>query len=141
MPVRVTPQDGTSRWVQNLSASQARITTGVNAVTVSPGQKAAANKAAWVAAMADPNVQAKWATRVAAVPLETWKSLMLEVGIPRIAAGAQAKQSKYLSFAEKFYPFLTRVVAQIDSMDSTSFAARVNRATQFMTLVHAYSSQ
>lgn len=140
MAVRVSPADGVARWVQNLSASGPRITTGVNAVSVSPGQRAAAQKAKWIASLSDPQVQNKWASRVGAVSLEEWRDLMVNVGIPRIASGAQAKQGKYLAFAEKFYPFLSRVVGQIDALDSSSFQARVQRAVQFMTLVHNYNA-
>ena len=141
MPVRVTPTDGTSRWVTGMTGATARITTGVDAVTVAPGQKAAAQKAKWIAALSSPTIQNKWEANVKSVDLATWQNLMKTVGIPRIAAGAQAKQGKYEAFAAKFYPFLTNVVNQIDNMDSTTFAARVQRATQFMTLVHAYSGR
>lgn len=140
MAVRVSPSDGTDRWVQNLGAAGPRITTGVESVTVSPGRLAAAQRAKWVASMTDPRTHDKWANRVGALDLNTWKDLMTKVGIPRIAAGAQAKQGKYLAFAEKFYPFLSRVVGEIEGMDSTSFQARVQRAVQFMTLVHNYGT-
>lgn len=140
MAVRVSPSDGTAAWVSGLQNAGARITTGVDSVTVAPGRQAAAAKAKWVAAITNPQTQNKWAERVGAVDLETWRSLMKEVGIPRIASGAQAKQGKYQAFAEKFYPFLSRVVQQVEGMPSTTFADRVNRATQFMTLAHNYST-
>lgn len=138
MPVRTSPQDATSYWVQNLSGASAKITAGVQRVSQSPGQAAAAKAAKWVAAMQDPAVQAKWKNNVGAVSLADWQQMMTTVGIPRIAAGAQAKQSKYLAFAEQFFPFLARNVQQVEQMDDTSFAARVQRAVQMMTLNHQF---
>lgn len=138
MPVRTSPADATTKWVARLSAATAEITAGVQAVTTSPGVQAAAKSAKWVAAMQDPAVQAKWKNNVGAVSLADWQSLMLTVGIPRIAQGAQAKQAKYQAFAEQFFPFLARNVAQVAQMDDTSFAARVQRAVQMMTLNHNF---
>lgn len=138
MAVRTSPQDGTSRWVQQLSASGQRITAGVQAVQTAPGAAAAAKLQKWVAAMTDPATHQKWRNNVAAVSLQQWQSLMTEVGIPRIAAGAQAKQSKYLAFAEQFYPFLQRGVQQVQQMDDTSFEARIQRAVAMMNYTHGF---
>jgi hypothetical protein len=140
MPVRVSPQDGTERWVNNLGAAGPRITTGVEAVQVSPGRLAAQARSKWVAAMTDPRTHDKWEQRVGSLDVNTWRDLMIKVGIPRIASGARDKQGKYLAFAEKFYPFLHRVVGQVEQMPSTDFASRVQRAVQFMTLVHNYGT-
>lgn len=141
MPVRVSPSDATSRWVQQLSGAGARITAGVQAVSTSPGQAAAAKFQKWVASLQDPAVQQKWRTNVAAVQLSEWQQLMTEVGIPRIASGAQAKQGKYQAFAESFFPFLARNVAQVEAMDDSTFQARVQRAVQMMTLNHGYKGK
>lgn len=138
MPVRTSPSDGTSRWVTNLSGAGTRISAGVDAVSRAPGLAAADKFQKWVAAMQDPNVQAKWRNNVAAVSLSQWQDLMKKVGVPRIAAGAQAKQSKYLAFAEQFYPFLARGVQQIQSMDDTSFEARIQRAVAMMNYTHTF---
>lgn len=141
MPVRVSPADGTQRWVSGLQGATTRITTGVDSVTTAPGVKAAAQKAKWIAKLASPAVQNKWEANVKAVDLATWQQLMKNVGIPRIAQGAQEKQSKYEAFATKFYPFLANVVRQIDNLPNQTFADSVNRVTQYMTMVHAYGQQ
>jgi hypothetical protein len=128
----VSPSDATSKWVSRLSGATQEITTGVANVTTAPGQQAAAKSAKWVAAMTSPTVQAKWKNNVGAVSLATWQQLMTQVGIPRIATGAQQKQGKYLAFAEQFFPYLQRGVQQIEAMDDTSLAARIQRAVAMM---------
>lgn len=141
MPVRTSPNDATSKWVSRLSGATQEITAGVQRVQTSPGQAAAAKFNKWVAAMTDPAIQQKWRANVGALSLQTWQQLMTEVGIPRIAAGAQAKQGKYLAFAEQFFPYLQRGVQQVQAMDDSSFAARVQRAVAMMTYNHGFKRQ
>jgi hypothetical protein len=138
MGVRSTPADATSKWVSHLSAATQEITTGVNNVTVSPGASAAAKFNKWVASMTDPGIQQKWKTNVGAVTLQQWQTSMTTIGIPRIAAGAQAKQGKYQDFATQFFPFLERGMATVNAMDDTSFAARVQKAVAMMTYNHGF---
>lgn len=80
-------------WVNNLSGATARMQAGAQAVTTAPGQAAAAQQAVWLA-----NVTAsanRWASAVAAVPLATWQQDYIQKGLPRVATGAQAAQTKF----------------------------------------------
>lgn len=126
MPVRANAQQATAKWVQNIGQATERITAGVQAVSVSPGQKAAAAHAKWLA-----RVQAaadKWRSRVGAVSLQDWQQSMISVGIPRIAQGAQAKQGKMEAFMNEFLPYLSQGVQRIDSMPSVTLEDGINRA-------------
>ena len=127
--VRVTPDQGAQKWTSRLSAASTEITNGVNRVTVAPGQLAAAKFDKWLA-----GVQAsaqKWRSRVASVPLETWRAATI-AGIPRIATAAQAKQGKYQAFASEFYPFLEAGMAKVHALPDSDINARINRAVQMM---------
>src|SRR5574337_2009535 len=88
MPVRATAADATSKWVTNLSGSTERIKAGVQRVTTAPGQKAAAQSQKWLQRVTAS--QDKWRQRVASVSLQSWQASMTDVGIPRVAQGAQA---------------------------------------------------
>ena len=127
MPVRSNPQAATAKWVQNLSAAADRMTAGANAVTKAPGQAAAAAKAKWlqrVTAAAD-----KFAANVGAVTLQQWQQAYIEIGVPRVAQGAQAKQGKMLNFQTQFLPYLQRGVATIDAMPSVTLEDGIARAS------------
>lgn len=110
MPMPTAAQ-AAAKWTQNLGAAGQRITDGVNAVTVAPGQVAARNKTAYV-----NGVQAKadkWASRTAAVPLNDWQQSVIQKGVPRIASGAQAAQPKMEAFMAKFLPYTASGVASL----------------------------
>jgi hypothetical protein len=128
---RVTPEQATAKWLQRLSASSQQITDGVNGVTVAPGTKAAAAKDLWanrVMAAKD-----KWASRVASVSLTEWQSSMINVGIPRIAQGAQAKQGKVQDFMAQFLPYLDTGVAKVKAMPKGDLSSSIARASAMIT--------
>lgn len=126
MPVRATPTDATNKWVTNLSGATARVQAGVARVTEAPGRKAAAQSQKWLQRVTAS--QDKWARRVGSVSLQSWQQSMTDVGIPRIAQGAQAKQGKYTDFANEFFPHLERGVQKIDAMPSVTLEDNINRA-------------
>ena len=123
---RVTAEQATAKWVQRLSAASQQITDGVNGVTVAPGTKAAAAKQLWAQRVAA--AQDKWAQRVGSVTLQQWQQAMIEVGIPRIATGAQAKQGKMTDFMNQFLPYLDQGVQKVNAMPKGDINASIARA-------------
>lgn len=103
------------------------MTTGANSVTKAPGLAAAAAKQKWLqrtTAAAD-----KFAANVARVSLQEWQSAYINIGIPRVSQGAQAKQGKVQSFMDDFLPYLARGVAQVDAMPSVTLEDNIAKAT------------
>ncbi len=100
-----------ANWAQRLGASTTKIQAGVQAVTVSPGQAAAANKSGYVqgvAANAD-----KWGRNVAAVSLSTWQQDTINKGLPRISTGATAAQPKMEAVMAKMIPYINSGLTQL----------------------------
>lgn len=126
MPVRATPSSATAKWVQNLSSATTQMQAGAMAVTQAPGQAAAAAADKWLTRVTQS--KQKFATNVAAVSLASWQNSYVNIGIPRVAQGAQAKQGKYQAFAADFFPYLQRGVANIDAMPSTTLQDGIARA-------------
>lgn len=127
MPVRTTAEQATSKWVQHLSAATQQITDGVQRVNRAPGQAAAAQSQRWFARLTA--AQDKWRTNVGRVSLQDWQNSMVNVGIPRIAQGAQAKQGKFTNFMQAFLPYLQTGVAKVDAMPNVTLEDAINRST------------
>ncbi|SRR6266568_2623200 len=126
---RVNPQEGTTKWVQRLSAATADIAAGISRVQEAPGMAAARSAAKY-----QNNVTAafpKWKRNVQAVQLSEWQQ-SAQAGVSRVAQGAQQKQGKYQAFAQSFYPHLDSGVAKIKGMPNDTFEARVQRAVAMM---------
>lgn len=133
---RVDPGAAAQKWSSRLSGATTEITAGVNKVTQAPGQQAAAKADKWF-----QNVTAakdKWKRNVASVSVDDWKQSMTNIGIPRIAQGAQAKQGKYTAFASSFYPHLDAGTAKVNAMPDTTFDQRIARMVAMATHNHSY---
>lgn len=107
---KTDPTAAANKWRDHLSAAAPDIKAGVQAVTVAPGQLAAAQADVWIA-----NIMAskeKWKTRVQ-VPLGEWQDKMINLGIPRIATGASENVGKMATFLTSFLPHVERGVAQM----------------------------
>jgi hypothetical protein len=126
MPVRANAQQATEKWVTNIGQATQRITSGVQAVQVAPGQAAAAAHQKWLTRVQES--ADKWRQRVGSVSLQDWQSAMINVGIPRVAQGAQAKQHKMESFMNDFLPYLTQGVQRVEGMPSVTLEDNINRA-------------
>lgn len=126
-----TPEQATQKWVQRIGVAGDAMKQGVMSVTVAPGAQAAKQKAAWLAKLQAS--QDKWASRVASVSLADWQNSMVNIGIPRVASGAQQKQGKYTAFAQEFFPFLDQVTASTRAMPKVTLQDSINRVTNQIT--------
>lgn len=127
MPVRSTPQQATAKWLTNISAATDRMQAGAMAVQTAPGQLAAQAADKWLARVTQS--KAKFAANVGAVSLQSWQQSYVNVGIPRVAQGANAKQAKVTSFMNQFLPYLATGLQTIDKMPSTTLEDGIARAT------------
>ena len=107
----VDPNTLATAWANNLAAAGPRMQAGAAAVTTSPGQAAAAQQAVWLA-----NTQAAanlWAQKVSAVTTAQWQNDFITKGIPRVATGAQAAQSKFASTLGKILQAEKTIVSSL----------------------------
>jgi hypothetical protein len=137
MPVTaMTADQVAAKWSQRLQASTQQITDGVNAVTVAPGATAAQRADLWLARVTAS--KAKWQAKVGAVTLDQWKAAMLNVGVGRVAQGAQVAQPKVAAFMTKFLPYLKTGVAQVQAMPKVTLQDSINRAVAMIQYNAAY---
>ena len=125
-----------TRWANNLGAATQKITDGINAVKVAPGQKAAAQSAVWLA-----NTQAsqgKFARNVAAVSLQTWQNAAITKGVNRVGPGAQAAEAKMAAFMARFLPFVNSSVASLPARGNLQ--QNIQRMVQHVTNMSKFSA-
>lgn len=127
---KLDPAAAREKWARNLSASTQDIAAGVQRVTQAPGQAAAQKRDKWRTGV--QQAEEKWARNVSRVSLPEWQDRMLNIGVARVAQGAQAKGDKYENFAREFYPHLDAGVARVKAMDDSTQEARIQRAVAMM---------
>lgn len=131
--VRVSPAQGASTWQSQFSASGAKYTAGVQAVTTSPNQKAAAAADTWLARLNDAKTKAKFIAKNNSVSLADWKNNAVNIGASRLSSGATKGAPKMQAFATQFYPFLDQTLAKVNAMPNVTLEQRIARATTLMT--------
>ena len=132
MAVKATAASAAQAWSTGFSGATQKYTDGINAVTVAPGQQAAAQKNLYV-----QNVQAQsnvWAMKVAAVSLQDWKNAATTTGAQRLATGASKGAPKMQSFMTNFLPQLSGVVDGLPARGS--FEQNLQRFNAYATALH-----
>lgn len=133
----MTPDQIAAEWASRLASSTSKITAGVQAVSVAPGQAAARQKNVWAqntAASVD-----KWASRTASVTLGDWQTQMVQKGIPRIASGAAASQAKFTSFMSQLLPYQASAKSSLPARGTLD--QNIARMTQWVRAMAQFSAQ
>lgn len=127
-----SPADAAQRWQQQFGAAGPRWASGIDSVTTPPGVAAAAAKPLYVAGV---NANAdKWAARVAAVPLQTWKDVSKSKGQGRLASGAQAGMAKYQQAIGRVLEAEKSIISSLPPRGTVE--QNVERSRQFQLLMH-----
>ena len=101
-----SPSFAAQKWSRNIGAATKTIEEGVQNVTVSPTEKAAARADAYAQGCQNAVLTQKFQNSLRRVSLDQWKQAMLQKGLQRIAGGAAAAVTKMEQFFAEFLPFL-----------------------------------
>jgi hypothetical protein len=122
-----TPQQATRKWASRLKGATQEIREGVERVTESPMDKAADKADKYLEGVQNAVSSGKFADRLRATPLSTWKDNTLNKGIGRIAAGVDAAEGKVETFFGELLPFQERLANQVDSMPDVTLDDSIQR--------------
>jgi hypothetical protein len=122
------PLQVTEKLIRNLSNATQSIRDGINAVTESPTEQAAAQGDLMLQKIQEAVNSGRWGERLRSVSLADWKNATLDKGVDRIASGAQASKAKILSFFEQWLPYEEQISQQVKQMPKGTIEDSVNRA-------------
>lgn len=133
MSVKLTPSEARIKQATNLKAATNTMAARINQVTEAPGVKAAAKAEKMKQNLVKAIDDGTWQRNVAAVPLEEWKSKMINKGLPRIASGIDASAAKVENFYSQFFPHLDKIADKVDKMPDLTLQDSIARMTVQVT--------
>lgn len=129
--------DAAQRWQTGFSGAGAKWAAGIEAVTVAPGQLAAAAAPRYLAGV-QQNAQ-KWASRTAGVSLAQWKAVAVQKGQGRLASGAQAGMAKYQARIGAVLDAEKSIIAGLPPRGTVE--QNIQRSAQFQMALHQAFAQ
>lgn len=138
----MSPTVALANWQAGMNGATTTITDGVNAVSVAPGQLAAAQANLWQQQVSSAATKTKWANRVGAVSLQNWKNDMIQKGVGRIAQGvsnAASPQGKATYFFSQLIPYIQAGNTTATLGPRGTYQQNVTRATNWMAYMHGFN--
>jgi len=128
---KLTASEFQEKHARRLKASVEDVRKGIDRVTESPTEKAAAKADKMLTNLTAAVQSGKWATGLKRVTLEEWKRKTRDVGVNRISAGIDAAKSKVVAFAEELLPHIDRGQEKLKGMPDITLDDSINRMTTF----------
>lgn len=119
------------KHARRLKASTEDVRRGIDRVTESPTDKAAAKQDKMLTNLTAAVQSGKWAAGLKRVTLEDWKKKARDVGVNRIAAGIDAAAAKVEAFADVLLPHIDRGKEKIKTMPDVTLDDNINRMVAF----------
>ncbi len=129
---RVTPQEYAEKWGRRLKGSTEDIRRGINRVSEAPGVAAARQQDLMLAKVTESISSGRWASKVAAVPLDEWKKKATDKGIGRIASGVDAAANTQVAMATELLANVDAAVAMVNQTPRGTLEDNITRMTTFV---------
>ena len=129
---KLTATEFQEKHARRLKAAVEDVRKGIDRVTESPTDMAAAKADKMLTNLTSAVQSGKWAAGLKRVSLEDWKRKARDVGVNRIAAGIDAAKDKTIAFAEVLLPHIDRGKDKIKGMPDVTLDDNINRMTTFV---------
>lgn len=137
----LTPQEWAEKWATRMQGATTAMSKGVDRVTISPGERAAAAKEKYrqrvLASLDDGTYEA--GNR--GYSPEEWKRAYKEKGIPRVSSGATSAKPKVQRYAEVAGPIARESSDQCAAMPNTNDAEALQRVAVNMANMKRIKAQ
>ena len=122
-----TPQQTARKWNSRLKGATTEIREGVESTDKNPMQLAAANPEKWLHGV--QNAVEKFVAGLNRVSVEEWKRRTIDIGIPRIAAGADAAVPAMEVFFAELADYQATIDRELAGMPDINLEDSIARAT------------
>ncbi len=129
---KLTPAEFQEKHARRLKAAISDMQKGVEAVTQSPTEAAAAKKEKMRAGINAAIDNGKWEQGLKRVTLAEWKDKMLTKGLGRVAAGIDAAAPKVVAFASELLPYQDNLKSELARMPDVTLEDSISRMTTFI---------
>ena len=123
----ITAQDAAAKWASRLKGATQEIRQGVESTDINPMERAADAADKYLNRVQESVNNGKYAARLRAVPLETWRRATIDKGIPRIASGVDAAEDDVEDFFTDLFNYQAPLKRQIESMPDTTLEDSIAR--------------
>ncbi len=134
--VSLSPTDISDKWGRRLKGAVADIQKGIDSVTVSPGEKAAAASDKMLANTTEAIANGRWGRAVAKMPLSEWKGLTKTKVAQRLAGGVDGAMGKRREFDTYLVNTVNGVLPAIAAMPDSTIEDSKARVGAFMDHMH-----
>lgn len=124
---RLTPAEIAAKQVQRSTAASQDYVKGIQSVTSSPMEAAAAQQDKMRQNVLASIDDGSWAAGLRAVSLQQWQAAATSKGQRNYAQGVKDAQSDILAFHQEFQPHVQQVQAQVKAMPSMSLEDNLAR--------------
>lgn len=138
---RLTPAQITEKHNRRLKAAVEDMRTGVENVSVAPTEQAAKKIAKMRAGIMAAIDSGKVERGLRRVSVDDWKKSMINVGIPRVAAGIDNASGKVEKFYGELMPYIDTVNAKVQKMPDVTLEDGINRMTTFVREMSKFKRQ
>lgn len=132
MPVRVNAQQFADKLIRRGQQATEDMRLGVQNVSQSPTEQAAAAQDKWLAGIQEAAREGKWQAGLRRVTLQQWKDAMINKGLTRYGPGLDASRAKIEDFASDLIPYENNLLNTIESMPDLTLEDSIARATAWM---------
>ena len=129
---KLTAQEFQEKHARRLKGAIDDMRKGVERVTVSPTEKAAAKQDKMRANIVASIDNGKWAAGLKRVTLDDWKTKMINKGVNRVSGGIDEAAPKVVAFASELLPYIDSVQAKIKTMPDVTLEDNIGRMTEFI---------
>lgn len=129
---KLTPKQAQEKHARNLKNAVPDMQLGVERLTVSPTQLAAAKQDKMLANLTKSIQEGKWKRGLERVTLDDWKSKMINKGIGRVATGIDEAAEKTEAFYADLFPHIDAGQNKVNKMNDVTLEDSINRMTTFV---------